>query len=1689
MEVVALNGSNNNASPFRREVHEWQHIDAKTGALLSGRAEANRYVNGNLNTYGKSLLQSFETTDGTQHKQHKQMNILQTITSTGGALQVVRAQTIQTSHSSSRRAAITSTTYSSQYTNGCSSTTANSSTMNGDLLSINPRASILHHHEFQKHAQPASTSSSSRLKVLLSSAAVSEGNSKNNLFHQSSNNNNSNSNNNSYDMDQPMMMKNGVGLIQEYSRQQQINEMLFGSTSNNEESLKSNSFLRGKSASIEELANINDSDNDDDLKPYDWKRVSKIRRSLQFPKTSERRINYSRPLRPADLPENSVNVWKLRQDIENIESGRRLSNSTMKTAISSNNTNNINFVALDSILKESSPMDSLSSNHSRSDDSNKDELKSDCVTAESLQEIRRRLRKLNSNDFISSTKLSSNDSNRLLTVDENTNDNHLTSHLQKSATVEQNCKSLELRKNKERDINADDWANRRKSYGFEKMLQPSETSSSSFGGIRIESSTDSGLGRSSDLPSNWSPTVDSPQRTIITFGDKTKPATTSISLFSNPSSNKQETLGDSNSSRPKPVPMLRRRSIEKKDELKRHSIAVDEKIDEHYQHRNSSNDRKISLVNLNGPSYSNTAVDKLPQSIQAAFNDGRQKKVEFCKTEIHFAADSGRVNIVETDEKPPPTNNFRRRRRNSGTEYSTQQQQIDFDDETERHLEGHLNAVESNVTTTIGSIYSSAKEDETDEGHSDTDGLRGILKNKPVKPKPYHLGENLESGSSLFGVRLKPVENQNTTWRHSAELESVVTGKKMDDALEDEFRNLVKAIDENEKRNTNVDHHQQQSSSSTFSSSNGYSTKINLSSLPSIQQHPAVTNNNNHKDSSSSSTTAMLTAISSHKPSTFTSYNDSRQSNGGNVTLTGVDSGCDDDKNLHQSRHKGGHKISIDLKLPHPSSMDKIMDELKSTSLIIKTMKSTSYFDDAMKQFEQESPLIRTSSLRLNNESLPKSSSTSMMFNRYNNYKPTAPVRYTSSLDGDHGILDDFKSTSSEKRDDDFDFLNGFLEENRKFQISIAQKEKEKRSKVMTDTVKVATVSEQQQPPVAAPRLKKIMNPSLQLSQQLSQLKHLYDIANYDSDDNAKADEEVKSFLSKNEEEKSISELSGSWSRVRVKKIASAFSSATASSSSSSSGDKWTKTPLTALYENATTSSVQKTRDIAKPSSVEAVPHTSTSLIHIGSASLNHEKVNATNIYTNIQQDNSVKVNIQNFESLSPALSRNNSLRIKRDNAKEETQKISTGTRQLKAHELTYFGVKSSPVTTTINSTDSNNIISTNKSPYMHLTTNNKNNITSSIKTTHTTNITNTSSKITVNHHQKPDLIMHHQQKNEQLLQQQQTELTPTEKKLMIEALDNCIDETKNLEPLYENLYQNNNNNKQPYNRKLDLKRDEKILDELTRAADEIMNTCKEMYHADSEEKKRKSLLLTSTTTCLETIKEGAEGRQQKLNHYQQQQSEHGEQPKIMKSKGVQVSRNFEDSLCRYHRMQQRTSSQSSIESLPRNSKISSSSSVAVTTRTRRIKNGESTAASTTSTTVSSNTSSRKRENGNISDGSKRTIQRVCSRERMHKSNASSSESDLPNSSTEVPRRPRRTKVLKHRDENSKNDEKKSSRTAIEPRKKTEHGTSSVSKETTRVRTTKISSSSNPNTSLSSPSQNHHHHKVNGTSSSRKSRC
>lgn len=279
-----------------------------------------------------------------------------------------------------------------------------------------------------------------------------------------------------------------------------------------------------------------------------------------------------------------------------------------------------------------------------------------------------------------------------------------------------------------------DWYLRRKSYGFEDMPNQADSAMS-----RMENSTDSGLGRSGEITSIWSassalqPDIDSkPRGTIITlsgqFDDDTE--------------------------------------LQKSIEGKRHSIAFDES--------KYVKDTKtlIHLSGLNGKEWNASSNNLLDE------NGRRSKRVEFCKTEVHFAAESGRVNIVETDGKPPSTNNFRRRRRTSSSNNSYADSAattaavatpnlMHFGDEARKELVPFTgNTVDNEVKITVtehaaseSNVVSSVsrQKEDTVEELLDEISLRGILKNKPVKPRPYHLGENFENSERLWGIRLKPV--------------------------------------------------------------------------------------------------------------------------------------------------------------------------------------------------------------------------------------------------------------------------------------------------------------------------------------------------------------------------------------------------------------------------------------------------------------------------------------------------------------------------------------------------------------------------------------------------------------------------------------------------------------------------------------------------------------------------------------------------------------------------------------------------------------------------------------------------------------------------------------------------------------------------------------------------------------------
>jgi hypothetical protein len=430
--------------------------------------------------------------------------------------------------------------------------------------------------------------------------------------------------------------------------------------------------------------------------------------------------------------------------------------------------------------------------------------KATIITAESLKEIRGKLRRLSDESLYKDDMSPSEDSNHTefevmsptilddsqirqqtetLMASKYSNDSVFTAATTQRALASSsyyNSNSLESKNRKEKDVSTDDWNSRerRKSYGFEKMKAPAETLE------KMESSTDSGLGRSSDLNSLWSPTESTPGKgTIVTLGDhefKPKSSSTSIALFNGNHEIRQNNFNLT-------------KTYTKPEENKRHSIAVDET---HYVRENL---RKVfdgkSLIHLNG-AYNNEEISTSQEGFIDE-NGRKHKKVEFCKTEIHFAAESGRVNIVETDGKPPPTNNYRRRRRSSSstssssyleppssgmpiTLFSNGDKSIMDSDKSKvaneiQDLNGKeepkITATVYTSSTTTTTTTSSALTIEDIDMQTDDISLRGILKNKPLKPKPYHLGENLENNDSLWGVRLRPVSNEFTSWKAPTDVE------------------------------------------------------------------------------------------------------------------------------------------------------------------------------------------------------------------------------------------------------------------------------------------------------------------------------------------------------------------------------------------------------------------------------------------------------------------------------------------------------------------------------------------------------------------------------------------------------------------------------------------------------------------------------------------------------------------------------------------------------------------------------------------------------------------------------------------------------------------------------------------------------------------------------------------------------
>ncbi|XP_037927885.1 uncharacterized protein LOC119662350 isoform X7 [Teleopsis dalmanni] len=569
---------------------------------------------------------------------------------------------------------------------------------------------------------------------------------------------------------------------------------------------------RSRSISTDDLSTEWDANDDTTEASGEWRRVSKLRRSFQ----STSKSGTSGPRHPLDLPPFSVNVSKIRAEIEN---GRRL-NTAMRN-------NHVDLAALNTILNKSSELKPIPAKRTT------------FLTAESLKEIRGKLKKLSDeslykDDFIvhkhpaeineqikvQEVKDISERRFRQFTPDQSpehvlpnttfhfvTKEQPIAIDTQRSALNSKDTKhtnSLESRQ-KLKDTSTAEWHMRRKSYGFEKMSPPADKSI-----FRMDTSTDSGLGRSGEL-GHWSPTETMPL------------VRSTVGHFSELGS------ADNNNNVQKRYRQIRPPKDVQDEELKRHSIAVDES---EYMRDNL---RKTSQVNLNGFTY-DIVNDTGAKSLQTVRSDtfeavhtslssssasllqrSQQKRVEFCKTEVHFAAESGRINIVETDGKPPPTNNFRRRRRTTSSALATNVGAVNAIANVSNN-NGNINSNtlglpmthfgddqrrKSNITNTVSyrgtlvdpipdvleptnvtisnpnhfeifnltessrnSYASTSGIDTTDGENDEISNIRGILKNKPVKPKPYifsNLDDIIDStdgeGGGPFGVHLKPISN------------------------------------------------------------------------------------------------------------------------------------------------------------------------------------------------------------------------------------------------------------------------------------------------------------------------------------------------------------------------------------------------------------------------------------------------------------------------------------------------------------------------------------------------------------------------------------------------------------------------------------------------------------------------------------------------------------------------------------------------------------------------------------------------------------------------------------------------------------------------------------------------------------------------------------------------------------------
>uniref|UniRef100_A0A1Y1JY63 Uncharacterized protein n=1 Tax=Photinus pyralis TaxID=7054 RepID=A0A1Y1JY63_PHOPY len=842
MEVVAATPNGTGVPPFHNhDVHEWSRIDSLTGVLERARLETDHWTartSHSSHNYGKVVdTRARSNADGAIQQARRQLEVFQSSVP-GGRLQVIKSHTVSSSRWTSK----------SEHKDVAPHFTDLELPLNPlDLTSQKSRATVGRSVGRRPPSRPRGRDEPRQILPESHSTAPANLHRISRLCNQV-HENAVKQTFGKYHKPPIHERESGDGVeIIEIERPVNEHTNLSRTKSTSSEDIHLTPEKEKQNKSVEDLEDLEQLQN--------WRRTSKIRRSLQFPTQ-----NKTSTTKPLDVPISTGSVRKIREDLE---TGRRLN-----TALRGNN---VDLEALDHILQLiTSPSDVHSGGkfeEPEKDEQNitKQPKRHSFVTVESLQEVRGRLRRTSSPvDTIVKSKKDEEPDDGIVTEDplnKQLEDMPALDSASPQSRVRSYVYGMEVLMNKKpivgtgslesrtsRQLNGsinrnEDWYNRRKSYGFEQVHNQEPTNTISKNNASMDSSTDSGICRSSEImlvPTTNKSSVQLNKSSDLNDSQKDE-IYNRINKYNTPNESAVPNIGNvkryasifeqkRDSSRIRdyegtkitiPIvpegyhdreldcsPFSYNRNIHN-GEIKRHSIAVDES---RYVTQAPANHYRRTSLAINDKTADEALDDDFSQG-------KRHKKVEFCKTEVHFAVDSGRVNIVATDEKPPPTNNFRRRRRNSATLYNNllteanknglpvlhfgdssyeknmfnftnQEDELNFDALQIADAGSKPNDQFCNGTVTVSTNQTRPSYgddvDEEEKESAECETPKGILKNKPIKPKPYLLGDDpycidkpVNDEKQIWGVKLKPVHSdlEPQMWKSTVTLKNTLYDK------------------------------------------------------------------------------------------------------------------------------------------------------------------------------------------------------------------------------------------------------------------------------------------------------------------------------------------------------------------------------------------------------------------------------------------------------------------------------------------------------------------------------------------------------------------------------------------------------------------------------------------------------------------------------------------------------------------------------------------------------------------------------------------------------------------------------------------------------------------------------------------------------------------------------------------------